>query len=53
MKIREHAEKIIELWDCSGDPRYEKCWPALRLGVRGVVLVVDPERSTSDDLLFW
>ncbi|CAK1580289.1 unnamed protein product [Parnassius mnemosyne] len=29
----------IELWDCSGDHRFESCWPVLRLGVQGVILV--------------
>ncbi|XP_068633655.1 intraflagellar transport protein 22 homolog [Battus philenor] len=29
----------IELWDCSGDHRFETCWPALRHGVQGVILV--------------
>ncbi|XP_014367116.2 intraflagellar transport protein 22 homolog [Papilio machaon] len=29
----------IELWDCSGDHRFESCWPALRAGVDGVILV--------------
>ncbi|CAG4971890.1 unnamed protein product [Colias eurytheme] len=29
----------IELWDCSGDHKFESCWPALRLGVKGVILV--------------
>ncbi|XP_060803376.1 intraflagellar transport protein 22 homolog [Amyelois transitella] len=32
----------IELWDCSGDHKFEPCWPALRLGVHGVILVCSP-----------
>ncbi|XP_026327740.1 intraflagellar transport protein 22 homolog isoform X2 [Hyposmocoma kahamanoa] len=32
----------IELWDCSGDHRFESCWPALRAGVQGVILVCAP-----------
>ncbi|XP_011563025.2 intraflagellar transport protein 22 homolog [Plutella xylostella] len=32
----------IELWDCSGDHRFESCWPALRVGVHGVILVCSP-----------
>ncbi|KOB79070.1 putative rab-like protein 5-like isoform 1 [Operophtera brumata] len=32
----------IELWDCSGDHKFESCWPALRLGIQGVILVCSP-----------
>ncbi|XP_047029849.1 intraflagellar transport protein 22 homolog isoform X1 [Helicoverpa zea] len=35
----------IELWDCSGDHRFESCWPALRVGVQGVVLVCSPNTA--------
>uniref|UniRef100_A0AC34RIP8 Intraflagellar transport protein 22 homolog n=1 Tax=Panagrolaimus sp. JU765 TaxID=591449 RepID=A0AC34RIP8_9BILA len=49
----QHSEKIIELWDCSGDRKYESCWPALRFGAQGTVLVVDPERTNDEELLLW
>ncbi|XP_028165714.1 intraflagellar transport protein 22 homolog [Ostrinia furnacalis] len=32
----------IELWDCSGDHKFESCWPALRAGVQGAILVCSP-----------
>ncbi|XP_075978157.1 intraflagellar transport protein 22 homolog [Anticarsia gemmatalis] len=35
----------IELWDCSGDHRFESCWPALRVGVQGVILVCSPNTA--------
>ncbi|XP_004932161.1 intraflagellar transport protein 22 homolog [Bombyx mori] len=35
----------IELWDCSGDHRFESCWPALRFGVKGVILVCSSNTS--------
>ncbi|CAH0585689.1 unnamed protein product [Chrysodeixis includens] len=35
----------IELWDCSGDHRFESCWPALRVGVQGVILVCSPNTT--------
>ncbi|XP_049873460.1 intraflagellar transport protein 22 homolog [Pectinophora gossypiella] len=35
----------IELWDSSGDHRFESCWPALRLGVQGVILVCSPNTA--------
>ena len=47
----------VELWDVSGDQSYEKCWPAIMLGVDkkdegegadGVILVYNPEQPTHD-----
>ncbi|KAM3965250.1 intraflagellar transport protein 22 homolog [Aphomia sociella] len=35
----------IELWDCSGDHKFESCWPALRVGVHGVILVCSPSTA--------
>ncbi|CAJ0569053.1 unnamed protein product, partial [Mesorhabditis spiculigera] len=43
----------VELWDCSGDEKYNKCWPALGDGTHGVILVASPERHTGDDLIPW
>ncbi|XP_063624823.1 intraflagellar transport protein 22 homolog [Cydia splendana] len=37
----------IELWDCSGDHRFESCWPALRVGVQGVILVCSPSTANA------
>uniref|UniRef100_UPI00358E23F2 intraflagellar transport protein 22 homolog n=1 Tax=Myxine glutinosa TaxID=7769 RepID=UPI00358E23F2 len=34
----------VELWDCSGDRKFEKCWPAMRKGASGVMLVFDPAK---------
>ncbi|KAE9549505.1 hypothetical protein FO519_007288 [Halicephalobus sp. NKZ332] len=47
------SERIIELWDCSGDKKYESSWPALRLGAMGAVLVADPEKTSGEELLLW
>uniref|UniRef100_A0A7E4V2K9 Rab-like protein 5 n=1 Tax=Panagrellus redivivus TaxID=6233 RepID=A0A7E4V2K9_PANRE len=52
-EIHEQPDKLIELWDCSGDRKYEDCWAALRYGACGVVLVADPERCSGQDLLIW
>ncbi|XP_030040837.2 intraflagellar transport protein 22 homolog [Manduca sexta] len=35
----------IELWDCSGNHRFESCWPSLRVGVQGVILVCSPNTA--------
>ncbi|XP_076621036.1 intraflagellar transport protein 22 homolog [Colletes latitarsis] len=29
----------IELWDCSGDHKFENCWPAIRKNLHGVIFV--------------
>ncbi|XP_073984951.1 intraflagellar transport protein 22 homolog [Rhodnius prolixus] len=33
----------IELWDCSGDEKYEQFWPVFSWNAQGVVLVFNPE----------
>jgi len=37
-----HVKADVELWDTSGDVRFERCWPALRRDAHGVVFVFDP-----------
>ncbi|CAF4903732.1 unnamed protein product [Pieris macdunnoughi] len=40
LSINDKQCKVdIELWDCSGDHKFESCWPALRVGVNGVIFV--------------
>jgi len=31
----------IELWDMSGDRRFEQEWPAIKYGANGVIIVID------------
>ncbi|XP_051258357.1 intraflagellar transport protein 22 homolog [Dicentrarchus labrax] len=33
----------VELWDCSGDFKFESCWPALIKDSSGVVIVFNPD----------
>ncbi|XP_067165809.1 intraflagellar transport protein 22 homolog isoform X2 [Apteryx mantelli] len=33
----------FELWDCSGDQKFETCWPALMKDSHGVVIIFNPE----------
>ncbi|KOC60161.1 Rab-like protein 5 [Habropoda laboriosa] len=40
--------KDIELWDCSGDHKYESCWPAIRKDIHGVIFVYN---DTSNECL--
>ncbi|CAN9502938.1 unnamed protein product [Ophioblennius macclurei] len=33
----------VELWDCSGDFKFESCWPALMKDSSGVVIIFNPD----------
>ncbi|XP_068271891.1 intraflagellar transport protein 22 homolog isoform X2 [Nyctibius grandis] len=33
----------FELWDCSGDQKFEACWPALMKDSHGVIIIFNPE----------
>ncbi|XP_020281568.1 intraflagellar transport protein 22 homolog [Pseudomyrmex gracilis] len=35
----ERISRDIELWDCSGNHKYKNCWPVMRNGAHGVILV--------------
>jgi len=54
-KINNRLEKAeIELWDCSGDLKYDSSWPALSDGSNGVVFVLNPnEPSHAKELNQW
>lgn len=43
----KHISKDIELWDCSGDRKFENCWPAMRKDVHGVILVYNAKVQDS------
>ena len=48
------GRESIELWDCSGDKKYEKCLPALVKGAVGVILVYNPDDSEHvEQLQYW
>uniref|UniRef100_A0A914RCH6 Uncharacterized protein n=1 Tax=Parascaris equorum TaxID=6256 RepID=A0A914RCH6_PAREQ len=49
----ERVDAEIELWDCSGDRQYEKCWPAIRRDTHGVILVCRPDKDDAQSLLLW
>mmetsp|Transcript_545 Transcript_545/g.75 ORF Transcript_545/g.75 Transcript_545/m.75 type:complete len:112 (-) Transcript_545:273-608(-) len=38
----------IEIWDCSGDLRYESCWHSFRKDVNGIIFVYDGEDPNPD-----
>ena len=44
----------VELWDCSGDRRYENCWTAILREAHGVVMVFDPTiKEQEKDIEKW
>ncbi|XP_047446226.1 intraflagellar transport protein 22 homolog [Mugil cephalus] len=44
----------VELWDCSGDYKFESCWPALTKDSNGVVIVFNPDvPSHLKDIETW
>eukprot|EP00762_Andalucia_godoyi_P003715 ANDGO_08641.mRNA.1 Intraflagellar transport protein 22 len=42
-KTTTNVRCAVELWDCSGDLRFQSCWPALSQGCDGVLLVFNPD----------
>ncbi|KAK6112840.1 ADP-ribosylation factor family protein [Brugia pahangi] len=49
----ERVEAEVELWDCSGDKKYQRCWPAIRRNTHGVILVCKPDQEKGSALLPW
>mmetsp|Transcript_19490 Transcript_19490/g.66270 ORF Transcript_19490/g.66270 Transcript_19490/m.66270 type:complete len:190 (-) Transcript_19490:1374-1943(-) len=39
----EHV--AVELWDCSGDFKYQSCFPAITSGAQGLVVCYDPDKA--------
>ncbi|XP_060900972.1 intraflagellar transport protein 22 homolog [Labrus mixtus] len=52
--IRDNRVYEVELWDCSGNFKFESCWPALMKDASGVVIIFNPDVSTHlDELELW
>ena len=44
----------VELWDCSGDKKYENCWGAILRDAHGVIMVYDPSVKTQEkEIELW
>lgn len=51
-----HGElsRRVELWDCSGDQKFEGCWPAICDALDGAVVSFDPtNKSQANDVRIW
>ncbi|KAF7995112.1 hypothetical protein HCN44_004584 [Aphidius gifuensis] len=35
----------VELWDCSGDKKYENCWPAMGKDAQGIIFVYNKKND--------
>ena len=44
---------LIQLWDVSGDPKYEKCWPAIQRNTNGIIFVYDSSIAADTDMDYW
>lgn len=47
------VEPDVELWDCSGDQKFEQCWPAIRRFADAVIIVANADFNKGQDLVFW
>ena len=41
----------LELWDCSGDFKYEKCWGPIQKEADGIIFVYDPASPNYEEIL--
>ena len=41
----------LELWDVSGDFKYEKCWAPMQKDAHGIIFVYDPQNPAAEDIL--
>ena len=51
LKNNKLTKAKIELWDISGDRRYESSWPACQYGLHGAIIVVDATDSKYDNVI--
>ena len=47
--VSQYGKIHIELWDLSGDLKYEKCWAPAQQDVHGIIFVYDPQNPESED----
>ncbi|XP_025091464.1 intraflagellar transport protein 22 homolog [Pomacea canaliculata] len=49
LNLRGRSSVDVELWDCSGDKKFEACWPAIARDAMGVIFVYNPDQHNHDD----
>ncbi|KAF7257923.1 hypothetical protein EG68_04834 [Paragonimus skrjabini miyazakii] len=43
--VNKPCKVELELWDLSGNRKYESCWPACFKGSHGIIFVYNPDHS--------
>ncbi|XP_071944478.1 intraflagellar transport protein 22 homolog isoform X2 [Antedon mediterranea] len=44
----------VELWDCSGDTKFDECWPSIMSDVNGIILVYNHDQPNhAQELEMW
>lgn len=49
--VTNFGKFTLELWDVSGDFKYEKCWGPIQDGADGIMFVYDPAAPNADEAL--
>ena len=47
--MKQFGKIHVELWDVSGDFKYEKCWAPIQQDVQGIMFVYDPSNPDSEN----
>merc|ERR1712166_544956 len=49
--VAQFGKFTLELWDVSGDFKYEKCWGPIQKDADGIIFVYDPAAPNYEDIL--
>ena len=47
--VKQFGKIHVELWDVSGDFKYEKCWAPIQTDAQGIMFVYDPSNPDSEN----
>eukprot|EP00442_Polarella_glacialis_P039901 CAMPEP_0115084214 /NCGR_PEP_ID=MMETSP0227-20121206/21097_1 /TAXON_ID=89957 /ORGANISM="Polarella glacialis, Strain CCMP 1383" /LENGTH=193 /DNA_ID=CAMNT_0002472919 /DNA_START=68 /DNA_END=649 /DNA_ORIENTATION=+ len=51
-EVRGSSQRVtVELWDVSGDTKFQKSWPAIKKDAVGAILVYNPEKQNHEQEL--
>lgn len=42
----KYTKVELQIWDVSGNKRYQNCWPAILKGAHGVILVYNSDQPS-------
>lgn len=49
--VASFGKFTLELWDVSGDFKYEKCWGPIQKDAQGIIFVYDPAAPNYEEAL--